>query len=380
MRVLFVCTILPQKRADWWRIYNISEILKNYGNDIQFVHYCRESNYNRADLERFHDHIFITFKSILTSTLLIHFKHLKILLKGDYDIVYCNGPCSVFYSLFGKITRVPIIFDMHGDVVEEYSIKNKKLNLISSIKFCFLKIIDYISINCSDLILCVSEKEIKFLNEKKGISLEKMHYITNGVDLEFFKLNKNEKIKQIKNELGLNDKIIFGYIGDFQEWQGINNLVEVAKIIDENDTTFIFVGGNIDIDKENIIIFPWVSREKIIDYYSICDILILPRPSHPSTEVAAPTKFSEYTSMSKPILTTNVGDAAEIVIKNKCGIVIKNNSINNLIDGINQFRGLSKEELNMMASNSRKVAENQFNWDKIGLKLINIINKLGNKV
>lgn len=380
MRILMVCTILPQKRADWWRIYNIAKIMENNGHDVQFVHYCRDSNYQRLDnKEKYSNHIFITFKSLIFTSINIHIKHLKLLINGKYDLIYCNGPCSVFYSLLGKITRIPIIFDMHGDVIEEFLIKNPKLGFSSLVKLNFLKIIDFISIRFSNVIFCVSNKEITFLNRKKGISIDKMHYISNGVDLEFFKPSNEEKINKARKKLGIENELVFGYIGDFQKWQGAENLIETAKNIGDKNIIFLFVGGNMEIEKENIIVIPWVPREEIRDYYSICDILVLPRPSHPATEVAAPTKFSEYAAMGKPILTTKVGDAAYLVKEYKCGIVIENNSLKSLTYGINQAINLSKDEINGMGKNSRELADNIFNWERIGSKLSNILKEVLNE-
>lgn len=374
MKILMVCTILPQKRADWLRISNIAKIMKSNGHDIQFVHYCRESNYQRFDnKEEYLDHIFITFKSLMFTPINIHIKHLKILINGNYDLVYCNGPCSVFYSLFGRLTKIPIIFDMHGDIVEEFRIKNTKLTISSLIKLSFIKFIDFISLRFSDIIFCVSNKEIKFLSRKKGIPLEKLCYITNGTNLEFFKVVNNKKLKEIRKELKIENKLTFGYIGDFQKWQGVENLIDAAKNVDDENINFIFVGGKIEIEKDNINVMPRVPYEEIGNYYSICDILVLPRPSHPATEVAAPTKFSEYTAMGKPILTTEVGDAADLVREYKCGIIVKDNSPENLISGINQFMNLSEDELVTMGYNSRKLAEKEFNWDKIGQNLLNIL-------
>lgn len=373
MKILMVCTTIPKEKSEWWRIYNIAQIFKSNGHHIQFIHYCRESIYKKMDnKEKYSNHIFITFKSLASAPINIHIKHLKILLKGNYDLVYCNGPCSVFYSLFGKITSIPLIFDMHGDIIEEFHITNPKPSFSSLIKLNFVKLIYFSSIRFSDLIFCVSNKEIKFLNYKKGIPLKKMHYITNGVDLEFFKSSDNEKIKELKKRLGIRNHLVFGYIGDFQKWQGIENLINAAKNISDQNIKFIFVGGNIEI--ENINVIPWIPREEIGGYYSICDVLVLPRPNHPATEVAAPTKFSEYIAMGKPILTTKVGDAADLVKKYECGIVVKDNSPENLIEGIYQFANLSKEKLDLMGKNSRKLAESEFNWNIIGQKLSSILN------
>jgi glycosyltransferase involved in cell wall biosynthesis len=80
--------------------------------------------------------------------------------------------------------------------------------------------------------------------------------------------------------------------------------------------------------------------------------------------------------MGKPILATNVGDAAEFVRKYDCGIVVKNNTPENLIEGMNEFKNKSEEELKRMGKNSRRLAENEFDWKKVGINLLNAINSI----
>jgi glycosyltransferase involved in cell wall biosynthesis len=89
-------------------------------------------------------------------------------------------------------------------------------------------------------------------------------------------------------------------------------------------------------------------------------------------EVAAPTKFAEYSSMGIPVLTTNVGDAASLVRMYKSGIVVDDNSPENLIHGIRKFLNLyhhNKNAIKQMGRNSRRLAEKEFNWEVIGMNL-----------
>ena len=111
------------------------------------------------------------------------------------------------------------------------------------------------------------------------------------------------------------------------------------------------------------------TKPYILNYYSLCDVLVLPRPSYPATEIAAPTKFAEYTSMSKPVLTTEVGDAADLVKKYKCGIVVADNSPENLAQGVREFNQKAADEFEVMGRNSRTLAENEFDWNKVAVNL-----------
>ena len=373
MKILSVCTSTPGEDAANWRISNISRILESKGHEVHFVHYCRKSSYEK--LENKAQYSNRTF--VITSAPAVHIKHLKILLKNNYDMVYGNNYDATFCSLLTKLTKTSLIFDMHGDVVEEFLIeKGPNLSTKISPKFLLNKFIDFMDLKFSDKIICVSKKMIEYLHDQKSIPLEKMAYVTNGVDLESFKPVNDEKNKNIRNQFGLEDKLVFGYIGNFQKWQGVENFIEAAKKINDKNLAFLIVGGNKELRENNIIYIPKIPRSQIPMYYSICNVLVLPRPSHLATEIAAPTKFAEYTAMEKPILTTDVGDAADFVKEYKCGIVVKDNKPENLIKGTNEFKGKTEEELKRMGRNSRKLAESEFDWKKEGINLLKAVESL----
>lgn len=371
-KILSVHTSVPGEGADWWRISNIARILESNGHEVHFVHYCRKASFEKLEnKEHYADHSFV-----MTSPMSVHIKHLKILLKGHYDLVYGNTHTGVFCSLLGKLITPSLIFDMHGGSVEEFLLENRfSLNPSFLLRFIQKKLIDFADLRFSDKIICVSHKMIEYLHDQKGVPLEKMAYVTNGVDLEFFKPVNAEKVENMRKQLGIEDKLVFGYIGGFQKWQGVENLIEAARKIDDTHIAFLVVGGEEESRKKNIIFLPKIPRVQVPDYYSICDVLVLPRPSHPATEIAAPTKFAEYTAMGKPILTTDVGDAAGFVREYKCGIVVEDNKVENLIKGINEFKNKSSKELKIMGGNSRILAENEFDWNKVGINLLKEIEQ-----
>ena len=158
-------------------------------------------------------------------------------------------------------------------------------------------------------------------------------------------------------------------MGTFSKWQGIENFLKAAEAMKINDLSFLIIGGEKKIRTHNTVILPKIPRDQIPCCYSTCDVLVLPRPSHPATEIAAPTKFAEYASMGKPILTTCVGDAGLFVNDYKCGIVVSDNSVPNLIKGITEFYNSSKDDLTLMGNNSRRMAEAEFDWKKVAKNL-----------
>ena len=370
MKILSVCVSNPGESADWWRISNIARILESNGHEVHFVHYCRRLSYEKLENKgQYADHSFV-----MTSPMTVHLKHLKILRNGDYDLIYGNTHYAAFCSMLGKLTKKPLIFDMHGGLVEEFLLENEfNLNPSFMSRFILEKLIDFAVLHFADKIICVSNKMIEYLRSQKDVPFEKMAYVTNGMNLEFFKPMDNKKVKDMRNRLGLENKLVFGYIGNFQKWQGVENFIEATKRTKDKDLIFHIVGGERRLRKNNIIFIPKIPRAQIPDYYSACDVLVLPRPNHPATEIAAPTKFAEYAAVGKPILTTNVGDAAKFVREYRCGIVVEDNKPENLIKGINKFKNKSGIELKEMGGNSRKLAEKEFDWDKAGKNLLKAV-------
>ena len=234
MKILSVWGGLPPYNAAWIRISKIADILVNVGHDVEFVFYMKKPK------EEPIINIPFNYSIVYASVFTIHIKHFLKLKNGDYDIVYCNTHLTPFISLLTKLTKIPLILDRHGDTVQEFLLEQKfSLNPTFLLNYFYKKIIETIDLKISDKIICVSHKMIEDLT-KKGIPKKKLTYLTNGVDLNFFKQANTEK-----NEIiGINtEKMIFGYIGAFDKWQGIKSFIETSKKIKNKNILFIMVGG-----------------------------------------------------------------------------------------------------------------------------------------
>lgn len=367
---------LKADSAMYWRIWNIKRLLQSEGHEVELVCYIPQYLYKKYKYNGVENGSIlkdVNFKI----TVIPNVRYLRDL--NSYDLIYANTAWAGFNSLFGKLNRAPpVIIDNHGLTTEEYLIRRDHIKPSTMFSLGIHRLVDYISYKFSTRIICVSKKMIDYLSVNRGISRNKMDYVTNGVNLEFFKLSNDENITHLRDEFNLNDKMVFGYIGNYQKWQGVDNFVLAASKIRDKDIAIIMV-GNDDYrycNDLNIHYLPRVSRSLIPYYYSLCDVLVLPRPSHPVTEVAAPTKFAEYVSMSKPVLTTNVGDAAELVRRYKCGIVVGTNSVSNIIDGMETFSNMTARDLKNMGKNSRRLAITEFDWEKQRDNLRLSLNKI----
>lgn len=369
MKILSVTLTISKKDAQWTRISNMFHLLEKSGAKISLVHYVIKGGNSYQNIKNNIEKA-PSDKVFIYNPLTLLFKHLIILIKGEYDLVFGNTYVGAFFCILGKLMKKPLILDMHG-ISEELALYEN-----FRVRSLIMGLTEKIALLSSDKILCVSHEMINYLHSQKKVPIKKLFYVPNGVDLDFFKQVDDDVVHELKKIHKIEDKLIFGYIGGTQKVQGVDKFVSACKEINNEKFIAVIVGCNISeiIYEDNIIYVPYVERNEIVKYYSLCDIFVLPRPNDIVTRVAAPTKFVEYLSMGKPILVTDVGDASTLVKKCNNGIVIANNEIENIKKGINDFLELRKDKINQMGLNSRKLAEKEFDWNNIRNLLSAVLN------
>lgn len=383
MNVLSLSIGIPTNSAKWWRISNISNQLQKRGHKVYHICYGKRSESSKSNnnglekLQQCSEDVTIVDSNLLKAPVI----HLRDHLSTEYyDCVYGNNHFGTFLGNLSEFRGVPVIYDIHGDIVHEHLIRGRSegghlgiSTIVKSGKLLPKIVIKRSNLIASSKVLCVSQKMVDQVRAK-GIDERKIAYVPNGVDLDFFSpFNKipDSTIDLLKIER----ELVFGYVGGFQEWQGVHQLISIAKNTHDDDIGFLIV-GKFEGVKRNIQFVPRIQRVNVPKYYSLCDVLVLPRPHHPATEVAAPTKFVEYAAMGKPILSTNVGDAPGLIRKYDCGIVVEDNCETNIRRGINEFKHLSDFELAEMGRNARLMALKEFDWDDLGDSLSMILQEL----
>ena len=339
------------------RTITLLEGLKNRGNDVRLVSLKTGRSFSS-----------LTYDLDKITRSLFEYKP---------DLVLANTHFPAFVFAVNKFGKAPLVFDMHGSAVNEIRMLGDERGFLRARSEMLLNFVaEYFAAKLSDKILCVSHSMIGYLRRTMKVALNKMEYVTNGVDLDLFKSSKDSGVLELRRRLGFENKFVFGYIGGFQKWQGVEMLLAAAGLVSYQEVGFLMVGGdNTDVWR-NVVKLRKMPREQLPFYYSVCDVLVLPRPKHIATEVAAPTKFSEYVAMGKPVLVTDVGDVSSLVKRHKCGIIVHDNRPRNLVDGINAFTELSTSKLREMGRRSRRLAEEEFDWNKILANLDHTLTRL----
>lgn len=136
------------------------------------------------------------------------------------------------------------------------------------------------------------------------------------------------------------------------------------------DATLTIVGCKPDIDDARVNIVGKISPEELKQYYIDASIFCMPTNEEPFG-----IAFLEAMQSSLPIIGTNVGAIPDFVQVNRNGFLVQPDDIKGVADALSRL--LSNPGLcESYGANSKKIAEENYTWNKVCEKLSDHILKL----
>jgi PEP-CTERM/exosortase A-associated glycosyltransferase len=177
--------------------------------------------------------------------------------------------------------------------------------------------------------ICEGMREDLF---RRGVPAERIQVVPNGVDVDWFQ--PRARASNLVEKFELNGKPVFGFIGSFYRYEGLQFLLEVIpELIKElPGAKLILVGGGYEErllkDKakchgDSVIFAGQVPHERIRDFYSIVDVFVYPRQRIRLTELVTPLKPLEAMGMAKTVLASDVGGHSELIQHGKTGLLFR---------------------------------------------------------
>lgn len=223
----------------------------------------------------------------------------------------------------------------------------------------------------------------------RGISDEKIAIIPNCVDAEAF--SPLEYDSAVAERYELKDKIVYGFIGSFYHYEGLDLLIDAfPKVLEKvKDAKLLLVGGG--PEKENLIekaramnllrhiVFTGkVPHEEVKKYYSVIDVLVYPRKSMRLTELVTPLKPLEAMAMGKIVVGSDVGGIKELVTHNHDGFLFKAGDIEDLSGLLIQLAS-DKESLNEISKSAMETVHSKHNWKSAVSRYLPIYERICSK-
>lgn len=178
--------------------------------------------------------------------------------------------------------------------------------------------------------------QVKQILENSGIEPAKLTFISNGIDLEQFR----NAAPSLRNELKCHGKQIVGFVGRLVKEKGGDVLIDAARTILKScpEARFVFVGeGDCDAKWRQLseqlgvadkVLFAG-KRKDMPGVYASFDLLVLP-----SFNEAMPMCILEAMAASKPVVASNVGAVADLVLPGLTGSLVPPANSTRLADQI----------------------------------------------
>lgn len=306
----------------------------------------------------------------------------KLMKKEKYDVVHVHTPVAALLGrIAAKLARVPhIIYTAHGFYFhEEMSPKQYK--------FYYL-IEKYAARFLTDWLLLQSKEDYELSVEEKFLPENKIIHLSNGVDVRTrfnLELYNSDFLDKKRNKLGLSENdFVFSFIGRLVKEKGIFELLEAffRIYLENHNVKLLLIGGILEserdqqsyqkleklLNNENILQLGF--RDDIPELLGISDVFVLP-----SYREGLPRSIIEAMAMEKPIIASNIRGCREEVFEDVNGILVEKESTESLYDAMNRLYN-DKSLVQKMGKESRKIATELFNEEKVLEKQIKLFERL----
>lgn len=201
-----------------------------------------------------------------------------------------------------------------------------------------------------------------FLLNKYQLSGKNCQVINNGAFFADYAFDPRE----LKTELGLTGKFIYGLIGNHGEWSGIKTLIEIFKK-NKNilKNSLLLIIGPVYAPKlvknlpANILYLGQIAPEKINKYYSLCDVGLQAADDDEFRKMTFPLKVIEFTAAKKIVLALESVNIKNIDLPN---LVVSARQEKNILGNL-----LKVQHLKWQESWNKIIAK--FDWQDIISKL-----------
>lgn len=309
-------------------------------------------------------------------------RSILILLTNKVDVIYLQDGLLSPLGVFLKLFRIPIVITIHG---LDITYRNKGYQFV--VPSCVAQL---------DNVICISQAT---KNEcmHRGISKDKLSIVPNGISDDFFIENKTkEQLKEkLSNELNINltDKKIILSVGRLVERKGLHWFVEnIIPIIkkERQDFVYLIVGDGIFKEKIESIIYQKRLQEDVIMLgkvdggvlkllYNIANIFVMPNIPVKGDMEGFGIVLLEAASCGVPIVASELEGIKDAIENKKNGILVEPYSVNQFVDNI-IYLLKNPDEYKRIWNNSRDYTLNNYQWDNISKKYINIFQVLCDEV
>jgi glycosyltransferase involved in cell wall biosynthesis len=177
--------------------------------------------------------------------------------------------------------------------------------------------------------------------------------------------------KEAREKLKIRDEKVILFFGYVRAYKGLHTMIDAMKEVKKSLRVKLLVVGEFYDDEEKYrwhisdaqvrdvidVVSDYVPNEKVGEYFSAADVVILPYLSATQSGIAQ----IAY-NFDKPVIATNVGGLAEVVVDGVTGLIVPPNDPLKLAQAIGKFYS---ENLESTLSAGAAREKKKYSWERM---------------
>lgn len=295
-------------------------------------------------------------------------KHLStIFFKGvKYIHSFCT-PAGSYAYLLSRFTQKRLIIDSyepHAEYMLECGVWNER-----QFAFKVLNTLEKKQAESAYHLIATTPTMVAHTQKKFGIQLKNWDVKPACVDLECFSYDE-EKSKQVRRELSIEDKIVCVYAGKFGDFylkEEVFDFYQVAFDYWKEKFHVLLLSDlssgeldehckNFNLDRKSFTLLQ--SPHHLVPVYlSAADFALSPYRPTPSKKFCTPIKNGEYWALGLPVvITKEISVDSDLIEKEGIGYVLKNLDNKEYINAVKKIDELLKKNRSELRNTIRRIA------------------------
>ena len=280
---------------------------------------------------------------------------IKIVNRLNPDIIHCHDlDTTPIGYYFARKNTIPWIYDAHECYPEQMKTQ------VGSMIYQLLSRIDQFMAPKANRIITINELLADYYRELGG----DVTIVGNFQPL----ISKRRTSSLSRAEVGIaEEEYVVAYIGGFTPARAIIPLIKATAI--NKKVTVILVGDGSQRasitellpSHPGVRYIGWIPQDQVDRYFILSDVIYYGLyAASGNSRYSSPNALFQAMQYGKPVITTDLGEIADIVRKENCGLVIEQPTAPLIARAIHEMNDLGLRQ--KLGANGRRASEKKYNW------------------
>jgi glycosyltransferase involved in cell wall biosynthesis len=288
----------------------------------------------------------------------------------------------------GERFRIPVVYEIRGFLEETWLSRNTADSQAAD-RYVASREVETACMRAADGLVTLSETMRAEIIARGDVDPDRIIVVPNAVDVARFV--PGPRNPALARELGIGSELVIGYISSFTAYEGIVYLIEATAELRRRgrQVRCLLVGdGEVRaeleasaaaeglLDDRTVIFTGRVPHDRVLDYYRLIDVFVVPRTNDRVSQLVTPLKPYEAMAMERALVVSGVDALLEIVSDGETGRSFIPEDPISLADVVEPLID-DPGERQRLGSAARDWVATHRNWASNGRRYLDLFRKLG---